>query len=298
MKYKDYIRYNFPKDEFITLNNYKSIADFFYWPNIKRLHKSTLKGFIKKVTNKIPNEDSIVVVHETRLRKFLKLCADKPYKYIVVQYIIMGDENYSSLEIPNNVKVCFLKNVNFKSDKIISIPIGRDFRNFGNKFISIPIGRDFRNFKHIVDINNKDLNLKLLYNNFCLSTNKNRVKVFNTFFKSYYSSNIKYKKWNVYPIKSEDFFRGLIKHKFCLSPEGRGIDCFRTWDALYFKCIPIVQKSIHMESFKDLPILFTKDYSEITKEYLEEKYEEILETDYNIEKLKFKYWRNLINGFR
>jgi hypothetical protein len=100
--------------------------------------------------------------------------------------------------------------------------------------------------------------------------------------------------WLNYPISREEYLRQLHSHKFCLSPEGSGMDCFRTWEALYSKSIPIVQESIHMSAFKDLPILFTKDYSEITKNYLENKYEEMLETDYNMDKLHFSYWKHLI----
>ena len=37
--------------------------------------------------------------------------------------------------------------------------------------------------------------------------------------------------------------------------------------------------------FHALPVLYTKDYSEITPDYLTEKYHEILETDYNFAKL-------------
>ena len=92
----------------------------------------------------------------------------------------------------------------------------------------------------------------------------------------------------------DEYYRALLEHRFVISPEGCGIDCLRTWEALYCKCIPIVQRSRHMEAFADLPILFTTDYSELTPEYLEAEHERILATEYDFDKLRIGYWRDLI----
>jgi hypothetical protein len=92
----------------------------------------------------------------------------------------------------------------------------------------------------------------------------------------------------------DDFYRSLREHRFVLSPEGCGIDCYRTWEALYCRCIPIVQRSRCLEHFADLPLLFTTDYSELTPEYLEGEYERILATHYDFDKLTTSYWRNVI----
>lgn len=76
-------------------------------------------------------------------------------------------------------------------------------------------------------------------------------------------------------------------HKMCLakfapSPEGNGIDCHRHWEALYCKCIPIIEDNENIKSkLRGLPVIYTKDYSEITEEYLNEQYEKILETEYD-----------------
>ncbi|MGI9659285.1 MAG: hypothetical protein ACR2OD_10285 [Gaiellaceae bacterium] len=88
------------------------------------------------------------------------------------------------------------------------------------------------------------------------------------------------------------YYRRVGEHRFTISPEGNGADCHRTWEALYLKSIPIVQRSREMAHFEDLPILFTDDYSELTPEYLDEQYERMLETDYAIEKLYLSHWRD------
>ena len=43
--------------------------------------------------------------------------------------------------------------------------------------------------------------------------------------------------------------------------------------------------------FDDLPVVIVKSYKEVNKEFLEEKYKEILnKKNYNFEKLYRKYW--------
>ena len=70
----------------------------------------------------------------------------------------------------------------------------------------------------------------------------------------------------------------------------------RGWEELYLKSIPIVQHSTETSHFKDLPILSTDDYSELTPAYLNEQYARILDTDYRIEKLYLSYWKRLIQN--
>jgi hypothetical protein len=95
----------------------------------------------------------------------------------------------------------------------------------------------------------------------------------------------------VYDISSFQFHQCLDRHRFTISPEGNGIDCYRTWEALYLRSIPIVQRSPEMEHFSDLPILFTDNYGELTPGYLNDQYARMLETDYRIEKLYLSYWK-------
>ena len=74
----------------------------------------------------------------------------------------------------------------------------------------------------------------------------------------------------------------LLRHKFVVSPEGNGIQCHRTYEALYWKAIPIVEDNpLSIKQLEGLPILFTHDYSEINEKYLNKKYEEMLEKEYD-----------------
>jgi len=85
-----------------------------------------------------------------------------------------------------------------------------------------------------------------------------------------------------------EYITNMSKHKFVISPPGNGIDCHRTWEALYVGCIPIVIKNFIYNNW-DLPILQVSDYSEVTSELLQTfVYNQINE------QLTIDYWKNLI----
>ena len=95
-------------------------------------------------------------------------------------------------------------------------------------------------------------------------------------------------KQNIYNtnIEHNQYFKTLSTYKFVISPEGNGIDCHRHYEALMAGCIPIIENHPGIkEKYKGCPILFTEDYSEITKEYLEQKYLEMIDTEYDFSKL-------------
>ena len=51
--------------------------------------------------------------------------------------------------------------------------------------------------------------------------------------------------------------------------------------------------------FEDLPILFVdkwEDYLNLNTEYLEKKYLDMLDIDYNYQKLKFSWWNKIIQS--
>jgi hypothetical protein len=89
-----------------------------------------------------------------------------------------------------------------------------------------------------------------------------------------------------------DYIIELSKYKFCLSLPGKGLDCYRTWESLTLGVIPIVINSNLNTLYDDLPVLIINDVSEITSEFLNDKYNEIcINIDkYNWDKLSSSYW--------
>jgi hypothetical protein len=96
----------------------------------------------------------------------------------------------------------------------------------------------------------------------------------------------------------KDFIDNCHSHNFVISPPGNGIDCHRTWEALYMGAIPIVKRSIITEAFVDLPILIVEDWTVITEEILHIILEEFKTMKFNCEKLTLSYWINRINADR
>lgn len=65
------------------------------------------------------------------------------------------------------------------------------------------------------------------------------------------------------------FLYNLSQSKFMICPRGNAIDCHRNWEVLYMRRIPIMKKHPYLlEMYKDYPVLFVDEYSEVTKELL------------------------------
>jgi len=61
-------------------------------------------------------------------------------------------------------------------------------------------------------------------------------------------------------------YRRVVSHyMFIASPPGNGLDCHRTWEALYMGCIPIVEDNYMNRKFLEMgfPIVLVKDWSEV-----------------------------------
>jgi hypothetical protein len=65
------------------------------------------------------------------------------------------------------------------------------------------------------------------------------------------------------------FLYNLSQSKFVICPIGNAIDCHRNWEVLYMRRVPVMKRHSYLEVlFKDYPVLFVNEYSEITKELL------------------------------
>jgi hypothetical protein len=58
----------------------------------------------------------------------------------------------------------------------------------------------------------------------------------------------------------EAYLRDLAQSFFCISPKGRGIDCHRTWEALYLGTVPVVTRSRLTEHHTGLPMIVLDDW--------------------------------------
>jgi hypothetical protein len=104
-----------------------------------------------------------------------------------------------------------------------------------------------------------------------------------------------------YQFTSIDIWKYYIhvgRSKFVFSPPGVGIDCYRTWEALYLGSIPIVINSSMNSIYENLPVLIVNNYEEITLELLKNVYDNMTKQTYDYRRLYKGYWQREINYYR
>ena len=92
-------------------------------------------------------------------------------------------------------------------------------------------------------------------------------------------------------VSPQQYFLNLPNYKFVISPEGNGIDCHRHYEALLAGCIPIIEDNpLIREKYAGCPILYTTDYSEISSDYLEGIYAEMIDREYDFSRLFLDFY--------
>ena len=80
-----------------------------------------------------------------------------------------------------------------------------------------------------------------------------------------------------------------------VSPEGGGMDCHRTWEALALGCIPVVKRSAFSDLFQNLPVLIVDDWSDINPQMLGNALALYASTPFNKQELTMLYWADKIS---
>ena len=226
---------------------------------------------------------------------FISNLTDMPHRVVVTHNSDYHIDLCRYSDLPN-FSHWFAQNKDYDDNRIISVPIGLE-----NMKLRLSKAAQLGTFSSevrgalqkslLVDkINSLEIKKSgLCYMNFNINTHlTERQKVWDQF------SN---EEW-VTPtsdLTMEKFYFDIASHKFVISPRGNGVDCHRTWEALYLRTIPIVKKSIHMNEFSELPILFVNDWSELSYNVLNAFYERVENKFFNLDKLKISYWRDKIN---
>lgn len=192
------------------------------------------------------------------------------------------DGEYDS--VLNNINFWFAQNAINTDPKIIPIPIGLE-----NDYVTNSVDKK----KLLLSYRTKNINIeKLLYINHNIGTNPTERNIpYNL-----YTSN------NYITVEScsgfsnqDNYYTKIKQHAFTLSPPGNGLDCHRTWEILYCNRYPILKNIGRLEElYKDLPVVFIDKYEELTEDFLIQKQMEFSNKTFNYEKIKFTYWKNII----
>lgn len=89
-------------------------------------------------------------------------------------------------------------------------------------------------------------------------------------------------------------WENMTDNAFVISPQGNGLDCHRTWEALCLGCIPIIKTSGLDPLFEGLPVWIVSSWSEVSKENMVAKINEFKGKDFQIEKLTLEHWRRMV----
>jgi len=97
-------------------------------------------------------------------------------------------------------------------------------------------------------------------------------------------------------VSRTDTWTHQAEYGFILSPHGNGLDCHRTWEALCLGSIPVVKTSPLDPLYNELPVLIVKEWSDVTKELLEETLRNYSAKTWNMDRITLKYWMDLIRS--
>lgn len=180
--------------------------------------------------------------------------------------------------------VWFTQNVDREHPKLQPLPIG--LANQGWEHGNIKI------FEYCMRQVTQDVRSHLLYMNFNINTfPAERSLVYDLFSKKSFCT-VSHKK------NLHNYLTDLGSHRFTLCPRGNGLDCHRTWETLLMGSFPVVKSSTLNPLYEDLPVVIIDDWSQVTEEFLNKKYEELLHKEYTWEKLYAPYWFEKITVFK
>lgn len=212
----------------------------------------------------------------------------KFHPYITASYILISHnsdygltEKYRDYLNDEKIGAWFAQNAGIIHPKLIPIPIG-----LANHYW--PHG-DINVVNNVVSDSSSNKSI-YVYSNFNVSTNVSvRRPIYLLFKDKTYCYTV--------PVKSfSSYLYDLKCSKFVLSPPGNGMDCHRTWEALYMNAVPIVQSSTMNWMFQDLPVIIVEDWGHIDEEFLEKEYEKVKSKQGDMKKMYFDYWWNKIKA--
>jgi hypothetical protein len=99
-------------------------------------------------------------------------------------------------------------------------------------------------------------------------------------------------------LTTKKYQRCVNNSRFVVSPPGNGIDCHRTWEAIYLGAIPIVLKQcLSKELINLFPIIAVSEWGEFIEIGSREREELVLQFDgRKFPAMSIEYWRCLLNS--
>ena len=260
--------------------------------------------------NKLNSNGKIIIfsLHSQGLLNNILMFLDK----IQVPFIIISamEDTQLPLEIDTDLMNSITSNIHFKHWFSINKTIPNN-----NYFTSIPyvlnywtlskmpyFGENIQDYNEqnsiITNISNESLHfskrIPIIYGNFHLNFTDDRHGGWRRKLLNIIPDNIIYYEQSI--IKRSESYKNMSKYSFVVSPFGHGFDCIRTFEALCLGCIVIMKKSFLDIIYEELPVLLVDEWTDVNKELLDKTLIEFSNKTFNYEKLKMKYWVDLVQS--
>ena len=188
----------------------------------------------------------------------------------------------------------YSQNLSLENDKLYHIPIGVDFHNLWEKpgkqepFRWSPLSHEVELKKIITAGKQPDQRIPLAYCNWHFTMHRGeRAQCYN-------ETNHALCYFETQKLQRLDAYRAQSNFSFVLSPQGKGMDCYRTWEALALGSIPIVKKSPLDPLFSDLPVLILNNWSELSTDVMQKTLDSFSNRKFNYQKLFLSYWKKMV----
>lgn len=145
--------------------------------------------------------------------------------------------------IPDNIIKWYATNCNLSNPRIAHIPFG--IPHWNEKYISeaISSGRTKNADRKII-----------IYNNHQLNTLE-RVTLYKNYSHLFHTVNES--------VSHQQYVEDLLNSEFVISLPGNGFDCFRTMEAIYCGCVPIIVNQPYNRAYDNLPHIKINNFQEL-----------------------------------
>lgn len=246
--------------------------DFKYNPYIARQTEKHL--FIDDLSDiNICDNPKTIFCYSSRIKQFSMIVRKFINPFVLITH--NGDTNINNVHHVNlilntpNLKRWYAQNVNFYHDKLIPIPIG--IAPHGNfSIISSPKTHGIYMCFNVST--NYDKRME------CLRSISGKIPLLQTVDPR--SNNLR-----------------MSQYKFCICPEGNGLDTHRLWEALYLRVVPILIRSTHTELLSTqskLPMILLDSWSSLDPDNLPEY--DSFDFEYGSSYLDMDFLRNRIHS--
>lgn len=274
---------------FICGDKFVAMSDFVYTipnPDDYYKHPNTFSKEAVEAFNGIP----IIYTLTGNAKSLFAELAKVNKKVVVITHSadVPADKSLYDLLPPNVVK-WFSQNANYSAgDRLHGIPIG--IENAQRK----EFHHQDKEAKMMVEMEKSKIFKNCVYLNCSGWTNPaERLPLYQHLENQPWVTTVR----NPNIFDFDGYIENIHRHMFVVCPSGNGIDTHRTWESLYIGTFPIEKRNSSNAFWRDLPIWFVDDWKEITKDNVEKTFAVMCAPEWNLEKLEFPYWQNLIKSF-